>query len=139
MPSSPRSFLLVAGAVSAVLLGLTGCSGSTQPKAAACTIVLASMDAATSHLNAGLSTMSTDPAGAAKSLKLGEKTLLSGMKSVSNSEVKPAGDRAAKSVSTLTRLVTAALAKPASVSTSKLSAASSAVSEDFAGVRKLCE
>ncbi len=138
MPSSPRSLLLVVGVVTAVVLGVTGCSSPSQSKAAACSKVLASMDAATSELNGGLSSMSTDPGGAAQSLKLGKKTLFSGMKSVTNPEVKSAGDRAAASVSVLTDLVTAVIAKPGSISSTKLAASSTAVSAEFAAVRKLC-
>lgn len=129
---------VVIGALVLATLALTGCSGPTQTKAAACTTLIASLDSATADLNTGLSTMSTDPTSAKKSLSKGAASLHATVKSITNSDVKPVGVSADSAVSSLASQVTASLSSASAVDSKKLSAASTDVSVAFADIRKLC-
>lgn len=135
---APKGILIVS-ALCAIALGVSGCSGTTQSKAAACTAIIASLDRSTVHLNNGLTILATDPTGAEKSLAQGVADLHSAATKITNPEIGKVATAADSSVSALTTGVITEIESDGGTNSKKVAALSTAVSASFADVRRLCD
>jgi hypothetical protein len=130
--------ILVFGAFLTLALGISGCSSQTQPKAAACTELIAAVDQSTTHLNDGLTNLASDPTGAEKSLAKGVAILHAAATKITNADVAKVAAGADSAVSALTTQVITEIESDGATNTKKVAALSTAVSASFADIRRLC-
>lgn len=80
------------GAIAVAGLLLTGCAGGAQSKADACKVIETEVTDSAAQLQAGLSSLSSDPEGAVTQLDDFAKTFEGAADKVSNKEVKTSAD-----------------------------------------------
>jgi len=139
-----RTALATLLTAAALALALTGCTAtasspaaSTQTKAAACKSLENSVKASTTELASSFSKIATDPDKAIVGLQSVADAFDSGLKKVSNSQVKKAGTAADDAIKGMIVEVKAAIGVP-SADTTKLKAAVTTVQTEFTAIGELC-
>ena len=138
---------ILAGA--ALTVALTGCTSgspapagsstaaSTQSKAAACKSLETSVSASTTELASSFGAIATNPDKAITGLQSVADAFDSGLKKVSNAEVKKAGTAADDSIKEMIVQVKAVIGKT-SADTTKLKIAVTDVQAQFTSIGKIC-
>ncbi|MET4782851.1 hypothetical protein [Glaciihabitans sp. UYNi722] len=149
MTVSSRHRFAILAASAATLIALAGCSGggsaagggapAGQSKTAACKALESSVSAASTDLNASLGNIASDPTAAVGKLQSVADAFDTGLKKVTNADVKKAGAKADDSLKAMITQVKGALADPANADSTKLQASVTAVSDDFTAIGKVCK
>lgn len=145
-----RTALSTVLAGAALALALTGCSASgasspaastpaasTQSKTAACKSLETSVSASTTELASSFGEIATNPDKAIAGLQLVADAFDTGLKKISNAEVKKAGAAADASIKEMIVQVKAVIGNP-SADTTKLKATVTAVQREFTAIGKVC-
>ena len=153
MSTLSRTALSTVLAGATLALALTGCSAPgasspvasaasaqaapTQSKTAACKALETSVSASTTQLASSFGAIATHPDKAIEGLQLVADAFDTGLKKVSNAEVKKAGAAADDSIKEMIVQVKAVIGNP-SADTTKLKATVTAVQRDFTAIGKVC-
>jgi hypothetical protein len=126
-----------------MLLALSGCAGipgvGGQTNAQACKILSDSVSSATSDLSSSFSSIASDPSAAVKKLDGLADDFDGGLKKVTNTTVKAAGEKASTSLKEMVKQVKDVVAHPKTADTSKVTAAATKVQTDFTAIGKVCK
>jgi hypothetical protein len=150
MSNLPRTAVATLLTGAALALALTGCTASgsagagasapaasAQTKAAACRSLESSLRASTTDLAASFGEIGTNPDKAIAGLQAVADAFDTGLKKVSNAEVKRAGSTADGSIKAMIVQVKAVIGNPSADST-KLKAVFTDVQTEFTAIGKLC-
>lgn len=126
------------GAIAVAGLLLTGCAGGAQSKADACKVIESEVTDSAAQLQAGLSSLSSDPEGAVTQLDDFAKTFEGAADKVSNKEVKTSADASVDALKAFIEQAKTAVDDPATADQTALTDSLTKLQDEFTTLGTTC-
>lgn len=126
------------GAIAVAGLLLTGCAGGAQSKADACKVIETEVTDSAAQLQAGLSSLSSDPEGAVTQLDDFAKTFEGAADKVSNKEVKTSADASVDALKAFIEQAKTAVDNPETADQTALTDSLTKLQDEFTTLGSTC-